>query len=110
MLTDINQKTLKDLIEESKITNKAILIDFYAEWCGPCKMATPILEKISNMEYEGIDFFKVNVDSNMEIAKEYGIKSIPSFVLLKGGEVKNKMIGSPTTERLKEFISEYTQN
>lgn len=110
MLTDINQKKLKDLIEESKITNKSILIDFYAEWCGPCKMITPIVEKISNMEYEGIDFFKVNVDSNIEIAKEYGIKSIPSFVILKGGEVKNKIIGSPTIERLKEFILEYTQN
>jgi thioredoxin 1 len=107
MAKDINESSLRESIENSQ---KPILIDFYATWCGPCKMSEPLVEKFSEENLEVLDVYKVNVDENQLIAKEYGIKSIPAFVLVHEGEVKNKLIGSPTKEKLEKLISEYKLN
>ena len=107
MAKDINESLLRESIENSQ---KPILIDFYATWCGPCKMSEPLVEKFSEENLEVLDVYKVNVDENQLIAQEYGVKSIPVFVLVHGGEVKNRLIGAPTKHKLEELISEYTSN
>ena len=65
--------------------NKSVFVDFYADWCGPCKMVGPVLEEISK-DYTDIKFVKVNVDDNPEIAQQYGIMSIPTMIGFKNGE------------------------
>ncbi len=87
---------VKELTKENfqEITKKGvILIDFWAPWCGPCKMLAPIIEEISE-EVKGAVFCKVNVDNNKELASEYKVMSIPSVFILKNGEVVDKFVGN----------------
>lgn len=70
-----------------------VLVDFYADWCGPCKMITPVLEELSK-EYEGkVTIVKVNVDNDAEVASRYGVMSIPNLILLKNGELVKQVVG-----------------
>ena len=70
-----------------------VLVDFYADWCGPCKAMAPVVETLAE-EYAGkAKVGKINTDENQDIAMEYGIMSIPTFLVFKGGKVVNKMIG-----------------
>ena len=71
---------------------KTVLVDFYADWCGPCKMLSPVVEEIAaaSTEYE---VFKLNVDEAPELAAKYGVMSIPTLIVFKGGEVSGKTIG-----------------
>lgn len=86
------------------IKNGTTLVDFFAEWCGPCKMLGPVLEKVAE-EYNDIEFVKVNVDENMDLAQQYGIMSIPTVYIFKDGEVVNKMQGYVPEDGIKEFIN-----
>lgn len=88
----------KDLIKEGNV-----LVDFYAEWCGPCRMLGPILEEVSN-ENKDITIIKVNVDNFEDLAREYGIMSIPTVILFKNGKESNKKIGFINKDELLEFI------
>ncbi len=72
--------------------NKAVFVDFYADWCGPCKMVSPIVEKLSEKNTE-VTFVKVNVDDVPELAQRYGIMSIPTLLAIKNGEVAETVIG-----------------
>lgn len=76
------------------------IVDFYAEWCGPCKMLGPILEKLEE------NVLKVNVDTHEKLAQEFGVMSIPTICFFKDGELKNKVIGFRNAEELKELIGE----
>ena len=81
-----------------------VLIDFFAEWCMPCMMMSPILEDL-NEEFEGkVNIGKVNVDDNPEISEKYGVSSIPTFVLLKDGKEIDRMNGALTQDELSEVI------
>ena len=81
-----------------------VLIDFWAEWCGPCRMVAPVVAQLSE-EYSGkIKFCKLNVDTAREIAAQYGIRSIPTLMLFKGGTVKDTIIGAQPRENLKAFL------
>lgn len=73
-------------------SEKTVLLDFYADWCGPCKMIAPILEEIA-AERPDITVGKINVDENMELAMEYKVVSIPLIVVLKDGKIVNKSLG-----------------
>lgn len=78
-----------------------VLIDFYADWCGPCKMLSPIVEEISK-EHPEIKVVKVNVDEQGELAGQFGVMSIPTLVVMKNGEVTNSSVGyRPKTDILK---------
>jgi thioredoxin 1 len=80
------------------------VIDFWAEWCGPCRMITPIIEELSK-EYDGkAKIGKVNVDENPEISMKYGIRSIPTILVLKDGEVVDKQVGVTTKKVLTDKI------
>ncbi|MGA1582901.1 MAG: thioredoxin [Saprospiraceae bacterium] len=91
--------------KESVLDNEGIsVIDFWAEWCGPCKMITPIIEELSK-EYEGkATIGKLNVDENPEVSMKYGIRNIPTILILKNGEVVEKQVGVTTKAKLAEKI------
>lgn len=91
-----NKNNFKELI------NNKVIVDFYADWCGPCKMLSPVLDKIS--EEENIDIVKINVDNDPELAKEYGIMSIPTIIVFENGEEKNKNIGLCSKQDIKDMI------
>ena len=80
------------------------VVDFWAEWCGPCRMISPIIEELSK-DYEGKALIgKVNVDDNPEISMKYGIRSIPTILILKNGEVVDKQVGTTSKKALAEKI------
>ena len=86
--TDANFKT--EVLESNKLT----VIDFWAEWCGPCRAIGPVIEELAK-DYEGtVNIGKVNVDHNPEISMNYGITSIPAILFIKGGEVVDKLVGA----------------
>ncbi|MDV2857349.1 MULTISPECIES: thioredoxin TrxA [Oceanimonas] len=81
-----------------------VLVDFWAEWCGPCKMIAPILEEVAG-EYEGkVTVAKLNIDQNAETAPKYGIRGIPTLLLFKNGEVAATKVGALSKTQLKEFL------
>ena len=83
----------KENFELIRNSDKPVLIDFYADWCGPCRMVGPIIDEIAE-EREDIVVAKVNVDREAELAGEFGIYSIPSLVVIKGGRVVNQVSGA----------------
>jgi thioredoxin 1 len=97
-------KVTKDNFDEVKASEKNVLIDFYADWCGPCRMVGPIIEKIADEHPEYV-IGKVNVDEEGELAKEFGVMSIPTLVVLKGGEVANRIVGSRNEAQILELLN-----
>mgnify|MGYP004625797001 CR=1 FL=1 len=87
---------------EKEIKDKKILVDFYASWCGPCRMLTEVLESIEDK----IDILKVDVDKFPEIAAEYGVRSIPNLILFENNQVVKNQVGYLNEEELLNFINE----
>lgn len=83
---------------------KTILVDFFATWCGPCKMFAPTFDEFA-ADHEEIECVKVDVDQCGELAKKYGIMSIPTIILIKGGEQQKKNVGTLDLEELEDFAS-----
>ena len=96
----INTAEFEELIKEG-----TSFVDFFADWCGPCKMLGPVLEEVS-AEYPDIEFAKVNVDENMDLAEKYGIMSIPQIFMFKGGEVIGKFGGYRDIGGVRAFIDQ----
>lgn len=97
---------MKHLTSESfddETASGKVLVDFWASWCGPCRMLAPILEQLEN-EDGGIKICKVNVDEQPELSKRFGIMSIPTLLLFKNGKLADKLVGLTDLESLKEFI------
>ena len=94
----------KENFEQIKNSEKTVLLDFYADWCGPCRMVGPIIEKIADEHPEYV-IGKVNVDEEGELAKEFGVMSIPTLVVLKGGEVANRIVGSRNEAQILELLN-----
>jgi thioredoxin 1 len=92
------------LLESIKSSEKPIFVDFYAKWCGPCKMANPILEKISEKYGSDVEFYKIDVDKNREVSWDFGVRNIPFFMFIEGGEITRKGVGSPDPEKIEKFI------
>lgn len=87
----LENENLKDLVASG-----VHLVDFFADWCGPCKMLMPVLESIS----EKVDVIKVNVDEHQDLAIEYGVMSIPTLIVFKDGKVAKQMLGFRSKEQL----------
>ena len=84
--------------------SKAVLLDFWAEWCGPCKMIAPLLDEVADKYEEQLDVVKLNVDENPNTAQKFGIRSIPTLILFKDGAVQAQMMGAMPKSQLEEFL------
>jgi thioredoxin 1 len=82
-----------DFDSEVVASEKPVLVDFWAEWCGPCKMLSPVLDEIAGELGETVKIAKVNVDDNQELAARFGVRAIPTLLFFKNGEVKDKIMG-----------------
>ncbi|AXA33943.1 thioredoxin [Francisella adeliensis] len=88
-------------------TSKPVLVDFYADWCGPCKMLGPILEQLSR-DYKDVLVVKIDVDSNQNLAAKFGIRSIPTMIIFKDSENKETLNGVMTQPQLEAKLKQYS--
>src|SRR6201991_29507 len=93
-----------DVVEKSKAG--PVLVDFWAEWCGPCKMIGPALEELSEELGEKVTIAKLNIDDNPDAPGRYGVRGIPTMILFKGGAPAATQVGAAPKSRLKAFIEE----
>lgn len=96
----INKNEFKNLVIENEGLK---LVDFYADWCGPCRMLGPVLEDLSQ-DINDVEFFKINVDNDGELAQAYQVSSIPTLILFKDGKLVDKKIGFLPKDALVEWI------
>ncbi len=102
MANNVTDSSFKKEVLESDLP---VLVDFWAEWCGPCKMLTPIIDEISKELKGKVKVLKMNIDENPNIPSEYGIRSIPTIMLFKNGEQKDTKIGLQQKNSLLDWIN-----
>lgn len=102
MSVEINESNFEEEVLKSTIP---VAVDFWAPWCGPCKMMSPVLEEIASEADGKVKVCKVNVDENPALAQQYGIMSIPNFILFKNGQAVSQKIGACDKEELSQFVN-----
>ena len=100
MVKEINAEEYSEIVNSSN----PVVIDFHATWCGPCKVLSPILEELDD-EIEGVEFVKLDVDQHPQIAVQNQVMGVPTVVILKDGEVKDRFVGVQPKEVIKEKIT-----
>lgn len=99
-------KITKDNFEKEVLESKVpVLVDFYADWCGPCKMMTPIVDALAKEAGDAYKVCKLNIDEDTPVAIKYGVMSIPTFIVFKDGEVQSKTVGATSAEDLREKLN-----
>lgn len=101
MIDKIYQEEFAEKVINSPNT---VVVDFFADWCGPCKMLSPVLEKLDAMNPD-VDFYKVNIDENPSLADEFEVRSIPNVVIFKNGQAADRSIGFVSEQQLQEIIN-----
>jgi thioredoxin 1 len=104
-----NTKTVTDasFADDVLSADKPVLVDFWAEWCGPCKMVAPVLEEIAGEHAEQLTIAKVNIDENPQIARQYQIMSIPTMSVFKGGEIVKTIVGAKPKAALLRDLADF---
>ena len=99
---------VSDASFEEQVVNSSqpVLVDFWAEWCGPCKQVGPILEEIASDDQINITIAKINIDENPRTPTNYGVRSIPTLMLFSDGELKDTKVGALPRQQLKDWIKE----
>ena len=105
MIRMVKSLTDKNFVEETK--NGVVLVDFWATWCGPCRMQGPVIDQLDEEMGDKVTFTKVDVDENSETARAFGIMSIPTLLIKKDGEVVDKVVGYHAKEQLEEILEKY---
>ena len=100
-LQHVTEANFKEIVLESE---KPVLVDFWAEWCGPCKALGPVLEEISSHTSDQVNIVKLNVDDSRELANKYGIRGIPTMLFFKNGEVVSTLVGNQPRNEILETI------
>ena len=104
MTDNVKEYSTTDFKSEVVESDAPVLVDFWAEWCGPCKVIAPVVEELAD-DYEGkIKFGKVNVDDHNMIASEYGVRSIPTLLVFKNGSVVNQIVGAVPKEKITTIL------
>jgi thioredoxin 1 len=104
-----NTITVTDATFAEQVLNsdKPVLVDFWAEWCGPCRMVAPVLDEIAAANKDSITVAKVNIDENPKVAQEYQIMAIPNMSVFKGGELVKTIVGAKPKSAILADLSEY---
>lgn len=102
MATEIKQEDFSTFVKQ----DKPVLVDFWATWCGPCRMLSPVVEEVSQAHADTLAVGKVNVDECPELAQQFGVMSIPTLILFKDGEVVDKRIGYQPKDELEEMLKQ----
>ncbi|HEX9992134.1 MAG TPA: thioredoxin [Acidimicrobiales bacterium] len=107
MATDIATLTAGSFDEELKAATEPVVVDFWAEWCGPCKMIAPILEDIAAEQAGKLRVAKLNIDEHPDLARRYGVMSIPTLIVFKEGEPVKRLVGAKGKAQLLQELSEF---
>ena len=102
-----NSTTDSTFDQDISSSNSPIIVDFWAEWCGPCKQIGPILEEISEEKKDKLQILKLNIDENPTIPQKYGVRGIPTLMLFKGGNLVDTKVGSLPKSALTEWIDSH---
>lgn len=102
----VKQITAANFESEVLKSEKPVLVDFYADWCGPCKMTAPVLEQLSG-EVSAVSFGKINIDDSPELAQKYQVMAVPTLMVFQGGEPLNRAVGGQNLSGLKNLIAKF---
>ncbi len=100
MTVSINKDNFEKEVMQS---NQTVLVDFFAEWCSPCKMLSPVIEEIAN-ERDDIKVVKINIDSEPELATQFGVMSIPNLFIIKNGRIDKNLIGLQSKDTIMSYL------